>query len=174
MLQCHRTRKNLTAFLTGELGTAEADRVRKHLEGCPGCRRERTTTEDFLGKVRSLEAVTASSGFEISFWKKVGEVQYRKPAPEALFVPGWTWRWGMGLSSAAVVILVLAVYFFGGSSPLPRSVSFKGDPGETAEIVKNFEFYRDLEVIEAMDRLILIEEDPAITENGPDPEEGAL
>lgn len=38
MISCKKTRRLLSLFLTGDLGEAEARRVRLHVASCPGCR----------------------------------------------------------------------------------------------------------------------------------------
>lgn len=40
MKECQKVKKDLVAFLYGELGAEEERRIRAHLESCPGCRNE--------------------------------------------------------------------------------------------------------------------------------------
>ena len=39
-MNCVKTKKDLVAYLDGELADGRADAVRKHLEACPACRLE--------------------------------------------------------------------------------------------------------------------------------------
>lgn len=56
MSDCQRTRKNLAAYLSGELDGPHADRVARHLDGCGPCRRELAGWKDVFEKAEAVRA----------------------------------------------------------------------------------------------------------------------
>ncbi|HOI44038.1 MAG TPA: zf-HC2 domain-containing protein [Candidatus Aminicenantes bacterium] len=56
MNDCRRTRKNLAAYLSGELDGPHAARVAGHLDGCESCRRELAGWKDVFEKADAVRA----------------------------------------------------------------------------------------------------------------------
>jgi hypothetical protein len=54
MSECRRVRKNLVAFLSGELGGAEREKVSRHVRGCSLCGRELDRLREMLRCAESL------------------------------------------------------------------------------------------------------------------------
>jgi len=100
MNECRRVRENLVAFLGGELGEAEREKVRRHLEACSRCSRELKDFRRIFESAGSLSPVPGSAldgvDWEAQAEKIVGAVWTAKssprPAPRRerfwLFAPG--------------------------------------------------------------------------------------
>lgn len=107
-MNCGFTEK-ISSLIDGELSTAEAREVERHLLSCAQCEEARA---DFLNLRSQI------SGFEASL---PGEVQNRalakilsKPAASGTRHQ-WSWNWGYGavaLASIAIVALIIGLNFY--------------------------------------------------------------
>ncbi|MBD3337031.1 MAG: hypothetical protein GF355_16070 [Candidatus Eisenbacteria bacterium] len=53
-MECDALRERLQAYVDGELESAEAGTIRRHLEACPSCRRERAALLEMRSAAREL------------------------------------------------------------------------------------------------------------------------
>jgi anti-sigma factor RsiW len=61
-MDCHETRKRLDAWVDGEVPTAEALRITRHLDACQACRRHGETLRRLAEALDGLPPVTAPAG----------------------------------------------------------------------------------------------------------------
>jgi hypothetical protein len=91
MSECRRIRENLAAFLSGELGGAEKEKVSRHLETCSLCSREVKQYQQTLRTAESLnpetEKALASVDWEALSEKIVTAVWQEEAKPRRL-----SWR----------------------------------------------------------------------------------
>ncbi|MFP3903254.1 MAG: zf-HC2 domain-containing protein [Armatimonadota bacterium] len=62
-MECHDCREKLSAFHDGDLNSAEADRVRTHLSGCPDCAADYRELVAVVSAVHGLAEVEPPAGF---------------------------------------------------------------------------------------------------------------
>jgi hypothetical protein len=88
MKECRRIRKNLAAFLCGELGGAEKEKVNRHLQTCSLCSRELKQYQQTLRSAESLnpemEKARASVDWEALSEKIVTAAWREQPQPRRL------------------------------------------------------------------------------------------
>ncbi len=120
MNECRRVRKNLVAFLGGELGEAEREKIRRHLETCSRCGRE---LKDLQRTLQSADMLSPELGHALAgvdweaqadkivaaVWKKES---LPRPAPRRgrfwLFAPNF--RPVLAGLMMGMIIGVLAMY----------------------------------------------------------------
>jgi anti-sigma factor RsiW len=130
----------LTAYVDGELGPAEASVVRTHLQGCADCR----ATEALLRRtVQTLEALPAfepSLGLRRTVLSRVEA----SPAPLGQRLGRWL-RPGVlvpsGLLLAGVLVLLVATQ--GARSTLPRDFQ----DGAALDVAMNYEVVANYDVL---------------------------
>ncbi len=87
-MKCKDVRKNMVAFLDGEIASPDAQGVRRHLEGCEACQEEAEllsrTLEAAVGRARGKQVPDPPENVGSLFWQK--ERQQRAKAHAA---PPW-------------------------------------------------------------------------------------
>jgi anti-sigma factor RsiW len=110
MSDCETIKKKLGAWLDRELKALEAERVQKHLEGCPSCSAEKERLERLeLSISQTLEGRAAAVSFD-AIWRGVEErMQKRTPWPlrlwERLELFPLRARWVLPLAAVLLVAL---------------------------------------------------------------------
>lgn len=61
-MNCIETRKQLDAWVDGEMSTETADRITRHLKGCPACRLEAERLERIVAALDELPPKAAPAG----------------------------------------------------------------------------------------------------------------
>jgi len=88
MNDCRQARKNLVAFLSGELESRDRERLESHLRSCPACRVElellQRTVESAEAMKPELAKALASVDWEETSEKVVAAVWDKKQRPRAL------------------------------------------------------------------------------------------
>jgi hypothetical protein len=88
MSDCRHVRKNLVAFLSGELESRDSERLKSHLERCPACRAEFELLQRTLESADTLKPelaeALASIDWEETSEKIVASVWDKKERPQAL------------------------------------------------------------------------------------------
>lgn len=88
MSECRRVRENLVAFLCGELGEGEKEKVRRHLDACSSCSLDLKQLRQTLQSADSLnpeiEKALASVDWEALPEKIASTVRKEKPRPRPL------------------------------------------------------------------------------------------
>jgi hypothetical protein len=100
---CRNVRKNLSAFLQGELEPRAASSVREHLAECPSCRDELIVIEDGIRITKLLPHVTAPS----ELWQSLeAKVQKQKAQLEPRTKRNLIGRFALAVGILAVISLV--------------------------------------------------------------------
>jgi anti-sigma factor RsiW len=111
-LSCDKWVRQISLSLTGSLGRAEAEELKKHLAGCPGCRAELVLQKE-IEKALSVEA---HSGLSADFAQKVGEETLRiagrakSARPWPVMVPP------LAAAAAAAALFFMVMNLTGGDS----------------------------------------------------------
>jgi hypothetical protein len=98
MTSCVEVLARLPGLLYGDLPADEAEAVRKHLVGCPACRREHTTLE---GVRRLLDTASAPPAVEVDLGRLYGEAAGRRRRRAR------RWRRAAALVGIAAAVLLL-------------------------------------------------------------------
>lgn len=100
-LRCDQACDRLEAWIDGDLDRQAADEVRRHVEGCPSCRRELELAEEVRATLRDLP------GFEppARVLQAVRSATVEQPAP----IVGWTRPVAAVTAVAAAVLLALSL-----------------------------------------------------------------
>jgi anti-sigma-K factor RskA len=112
--------EKLSAYLDGELGARERERIEQHLAACPTCASElralRHARETFVAHAPRVE----SSDSHEFFWSQLKK-RIEQAAPAPLSRPFWVQipRWAYATVSVAMLAIVISVYFFRTSAPIP-------------------------------------------------------
>ena len=153
MKGCGFTRKNLGAFLTGELAPEDRKRVIIHLEQCPSCQRELgvyrqllQAVDDFSGELRKEED---RLDWELLAQELSGQLKTRshrkrrqtdlKPFFLQRTWPSWLARplW-VGLGAGVIIgALAMLVVLRGWLPRAPRKESFSFSPQMLAQVEKH-------------------------------------
>ena len=106
-MRCRRARRRLSAWLDGELGTAQQKALEGHLRACPDCARESHQLAQTWERAGTLPEMDRRPGFDAALWARIHEREAR-----AARMPGWWpilprlgWATIAGLSVAATVWL---------------------------------------------------------------------
>ena len=132
----------LSAFLDGELDIAEADAVKRHLEGCVSCRQYLEALARSDGLVRKMPGLEPSAEFNRTFWQKVDQLEAR---PVRRFRIGNLFSGWRPLLAGGVAGLVAALFIAHGP---PKALT-----PEEMFIAENIEFLEDFELIRHLDML---------------------
>ncbi len=103
-MKCKKVRKELTAYLDGELKDKKRRIISEHLEGCPDCKKEfiiLSQQDELLGQMETIEP---SVNFRAQFWQKVRTIEISAEAAERSPRFGW-------LPVPAMIFLVILIAF---------------------------------------------------------------
>jgi hypothetical protein len=115
MNECESIRETIGPWLDGELGAAQAETTRLHVEGCAACREERRQLERLGSTLRSLMQTDASKVELHSFWQGV---QQRIAQKSSWYEEIGDWMGGiftaprMAWAVPAVIAIVLTAFSF--------------------------------------------------------------
>ena len=156
-MRCSKARKQLSAYLDGELQARRAAEVRAHLQSCERCTREAEQVRTVWRLLDHAEELEPSRHFATRFWQRVR----RAPAGQSAaprqarrrFLP----RWASALTAAAVALIALSLYVAHMSRPSDRDVIRNLKVIEQLEAVRKLNLepglVPDLDVIENLDIL---------------------
>jgi anti-sigma factor RsiW len=121
---CDEIRELLGAWGDGELGQAEAEAVRLHVEGCSACAEERRQLDELNVSIKSMLASQQPIAFE-PFWRGLE----RRISEKRSWPAGWLDRLRMPLGRPnlawgipALIGLALVLYSLGvWKEPTPRN-----------------------------------------------------
>ena len=112
VMTCERVRPLISAYIDGDVTTAERQRVLSHVRGCPECAALLADYRQTRGRLRSLSPVEPPSRLKREVWERI----------EAAPTQRWSWsviaRSLAGVATAAAAALLVAV---------PLSLSSGGD-----------------------------------------------
>lgn len=110
--ECERLSPNLSAYLDGELSSAERTQVQIHLEGCQKCRETAKELEETNQVLKSLFSPDREPEFDLKrVWKNVESQISFRPSVWARF-KAWFSRpvhWLPATAAAAVAVIVISV-----------------------------------------------------------------
>lgn len=130
MKTCRTARKNVVAFLAGELERAEKERLFRHLESCPGCRREMALVKETLERADSfrpdIDGAMASIDWE-SLPERIAQAVFegapsvrKRPLTEKFWLPLLRWKPVYAGLLVGLLLGLLATIFLFRSSFLDR------------------------------------------------------
>ncbi|MCK4262210.1 zf-HC2 domain-containing protein [bacterium] len=168
-MRCSEVRKNLSAFLDGEMDEKEQLEIKAHLKDCSSCSREGELLRGSWEVLSEWKDIEPSSYFKTNFWRRVREQESIKRKP--IFHPQLFPRWAAALATAAILLVFVSLYL----SPRPgRGPSLPTLAREEFEMIDDWE----IDLKEMMDELaeeIILE--TMVTEemlNEPQDEEGGV
>ena len=140
-MNCNRAQRLLELLAGGDLTAGEERDVRRHLEGCPTCRKR---YESARRARRALEVLRfeemareVPETEEEGFWDDLGDtVMERLRREETATVSAAPLLWfGSGFAAAASLLLLVWLFFLqgGGESPAPAEELVRGDSLERVE-----------------------------------------
>lgn len=137
-----RARKNLSAYVDGELSARESEALDAHLEACERCRLELNALRATAGALRSLPEVEPHRSFALT----PEMVAPPRPAPRAGPAPALAYGARMaaaGLAAALVIVFVIDVSDGGsGDSDAGGPMGLAESPGDE-ENVQGFDALGD-------------------------------
>jgi anti-sigma factor RsiW len=128
-MNCARARRWLALFAGADLPSRKARRLEKHLEGCPGCRKE---LEELRAALAGIQAAAARETLDWpeGEWKGLmAQVRSEKPRPRPVPVfnvfPRKAWAAGFLLVLALFIagLILRAILFSPGRSPLSEIIT---------------------------------------------------
>lgn len=133
-MTCRQTEALLSALVDGELRGDQMRAVRRHLEGCPACRRER----DELAAVKRLVGGASAPGAEVSAFDAAAEdrlVAYVMGSARAEAAPRHRIGFGrFALTAAATAAVVWTWLQFAPVGETPAVAA--GEPADTGYTVE--------------------------------------
>lgn len=126
-MDCREVRRLLLDYLEGELGAAEAEMVKAHLEVCPVCRREADELSVAREKLaRGLKALGEGATPPVGAWERLRRRLEREPAG----VPARSSR-SRSLKGAAVAVFISLLLVIVTVAAVP---SFRARVGEAVRV----------------------------------------
>jgi anti-sigma factor RsiW len=108
-MKCKRVLHLLPLEAGGDLPTGKADRIRKHLKGCPACQREFRMYRLSLESTKKLFA-SQQADWRESEWQKMIEEAARFRQRTATTLAPWPFKKGWALAAMVVVALILTLF----------------------------------------------------------------
>jgi anti-sigma factor RsiW len=144
----------LSAFMDGELSTAQAEAVRRHLESCGGCRRQLADLQATDRALKEMEQLEPSAGFEGAFWDKVAGPKVSGPFHwwERYLRPAW--RPALAAALACGVIAGGWIFSATGGRVSPED-RFMAD---NVEFLINYDLIDNLDILENWEAIDAIKE----------------
>ncbi|MFA5535809.1 MAG: zf-HC2 domain-containing protein [Bacillota bacterium] len=145
MNSCSKIQADISAFLDGELTSAEKKQVEAHLASCEVCSQELKNIEKTIYILHSLNFVEPPENFGLELEKKLIKISRQKPPASRWKTRSW---FSLGAVAAVLVLIVVSINSFltGGPSkvafdtfsPPPKQAVLKGSvvPQEQQEKVE--------------------------------------
>ena len=163
MHACPEYKTDLLSDLYGELDAACAERWRRHVKDCPGCRAERDRLGSMLAGVKEadiFEPLTPAEQTALSMAVSGRRKPYR-PGGFAWRFQGWLMpRRLAAFAAACIVVVTAAVYLAVRSDRAPEIPVASADRGiekldpVDLEVVENLEILQNFPTIEKLVRVV--------------------
>jgi anti-sigma factor RsiW len=155
MPSCDSVRKELTAWVDGELSPRREEQVRRHLRSCPVCGAEakamRTAVEQQQQGLRRLD-VAGDTDVPALYESLRRRLAQTRPRP-----PWWTLHLNPGRVVSAVAVAAAALtlaWMAGGTDAILIPLGLETPPpalAGQAELFKDYAVIQHLEVLESLD-----------------------
>jgi anti-sigma factor RsiW len=144
----------LSTLLDGELPPEQSAAVRRHLDRCPGCRRQYDILRQNDAMVRGMAPLTPSADFDRTFWHKVAQWDERRNSRSWFQVLWGRWRPALaaGVAAAAAVVIFIAIGVNRG--PTPEEVFI----AQNMELLEDFDMIDHLDILEQLDAVETMKE----------------
>ena len=131
-MSCEEIKKLLDEYITGELEESLQEKIREHIEGCPGCKREYEDLKNFKSELKSLSE-EVPQGFDEKLKDKI-----RKEKKTAF---RWTNHFGAGMAAAVVLVCLIGLgYGMGHGTIVEDKInSVKNSTAQSAGIDESFD-----------------------------------
>ena len=145
-MHCSQAREELTALVDGALEPAEAEVLRRHLDGCAACTHELAGIEHTVALTRDAlaELPALRPGFDTRLRARLDEV---RAAPRPWYRLAWRPFFVGALATAGVLLMARSV---GGPSAVLVPLGIQSPPKKVAEKPV---LYTDYAIIERLDEL---------------------
>jgi len=109
-VRCPEFRERLDGFVDGHLAPGDVADLKRHLEGCEGCREEERELRDLLSRASALKGEAAPAR---DLWPGIRDRIERRGAAAFFNAGSWsTWRTGAALAAAVLIVAVTATVFY--------------------------------------------------------------
>lgn len=149
-------KSDLTAYLDGETGAAETERIRAHLETCAECRQAAGDLRRSYAALEYVEAAPVPAGFASRVAARTTRRARRRPV----------WFVSSALSAAAILVLALTLYprdashhviipSGGGATATMGSLTAEEEAVvENIDVLENYDVISDMDMLGDYDTLI--------------------
>jgi anti-sigma factor RsiW len=161
MSSCDSVRKQLTAWVDGELGRRQRERIRRHLQSCPDCRAEADSIRIAVQRQQhGLRRVSGASGTDVAAMYRSLQ---RRLADTPHYRAGWSarvtaTRLVSALTAAAAAMTI--TWMAGGMDAILIPLGLETPP---PALTGRADLFKDYPVIQYLDVLETLEE----TESAP-------
>jgi anti-sigma factor RsiW len=152
-MSCSKCRRNLSAWLDGELPRELAQEVERHLSQCESCAARRAELEALEGALDGMAPAEPSAGFDAAFARRLQEArraQRRSRGEEKERWRGWLWPALAAVSAACVAVVVVVVLRAGQPAP-PTRPAGEVVLARNLELLRNYDVVANLEALEDAD-----------------------
>ena len=111
-MRCRKVRSFLSAYCKEETSVEVSAKIKRHLDGCNGCRREEQVYRSMTQLVAGIPALKASDEFTSRLFQRIGQEGFAEKRTKAYFprrVPLFGTARLVAAASAAVVMLALGI-----------------------------------------------------------------
>jgi anti-sigma factor RsiW len=134
--------EEMTAYVDGELGAAEAETVRTHLTGCADCRATEALLRRTLLTLKALPAFEPSLGLRRSVLGRLDAV----PAPFGERLKGWL-RPGVVFPSTVGLLAAAAVALYVAGPGAKKNLPAELQDSTALDVAMNFDVASDYDVL---------------------------
>lgn len=152
-MRCRKVRSFLSAYCREETSAEVSAKVKRHLDGCNGCRREEQVYRSMSQLVASISTRKVSDQFTSRLFQRIGQESFAEKRTKAYFprrIPLFGTARLVTAASAAVAVLVLGISLHMGdnllvpgapsmvaSAPVIHNTDFDDDSYLTAQPTDN-------------------------------------
>ena len=179
----HPLQEDLVAYRDSELSASKRVQIAAHLRSCMACTQESIQLGRVEAALASLERVSPSPDFAVTFWKRLEQEGRREPEILDERASGWwhigefewltNWQIGSAVAAAASLLIVVG-YFLSGSfisqrsthlPPTPplaqqASIAKQARPNIPAQVQQEPQLFIDYAILASLDKFSYFDEIP--------------
>ncbi len=144
---CGRIRRELAAYVQGDLKVDRRDGIERHLEDCAGCRREAEMLRRSWSLLDAWTVGEPEPGYVSRFWKRMAAEAGTRPSASVRreFWPR--------LAGVLVLTCVVAIGYTALWRGLPRYTESLVRQEAEREFLENLDFFEDFDLIVNLDEI---------------------
>ena len=170
----HPLQEDLVAYRDSELSASKRVQIAAHLRSCRACTQESVQLGRVEAALASLERVSPSPDFAVTFWKRLEQEGRREPeilderASRWWHIGEFEWltNWQIGSAvTAAASLLIVAGYFFSGSFISQRSTHLSpiARPNIPVQVQQEPQLFIDYAILASLDKFSYFDEIPTFS-----------